>query len=470
MTPKIVDPMPHQWEAIEEIVSRSALLVHHGTGTGKTRSAIEAIDVIVGAGEIPILHVVPNSLIEQTVEESTTWRGTGWVDRHLAVLDGKLSITQRAEALSGLSRWFSYGSVYLLSTEALSYRQIREGIRQRDWGAAFIDEGSRFRNYSARTRTLQVIGQKSRSRYVFSGNIMPRNPADLWYIMNFLVPRLFGTNNIQTFKSEYCILGGFTGMQVMGVRPDKIGKLKALVDAHSIRAELSDIRSDMPTRSLTVRRVSLKTGTQAETYRQMRDTLRAEIERMSAEEFRTQASTYSVRLLRLQEIAAGFSRNVEGDVEFFWSNKTEEMLDMLQDTPDQPTIIWYWWTPEKLLIEAELAKEGLPFITFEKAGDGSRDRFMRGEANIYISQLAKGAYGLNLTRATRMIYHSLPWDLDAYLQSQERNMRLTTTADHLEIEHLVVKGTVDEYVRQKLLAKAGISRSLSKSDALAMLK
>jgi superfamily II DNA or RNA helicase len=132
MTP--VDPMPHQWEAIEEIVSRSALLVHHGTGCGKTRSAIEAIDVIIGAGEIPILHVVPNSLIEQTVEEYTTWLGTGWIDRHLAVLDGKLSITQRAEALSGLSKWFSYGSVYLLSTEALSYKQIREGIRRRDWG------------------------------------------------------------------------------------------------------------------------------------------------------------------------------------------------------------------------------------------------------------------------------------------------------------------------------------------------
>jgi SNF2 family DNA or RNA helicase len=366
MTP--VDPMPHQWEAIEEIVSRSALLVHHGTGTGKTRSAIEAIDVIVGAGEIPILHVVPNSLIEQTIEEYATWLGREWGRKHLAVLDGSLSISRREEILAGTS--VTSTSVYLLSTEALSYKQIREGIRRRDWGAAFIDEGSRFRNYSARTRTLQVLGRRARSRYVFSGNIMPRNPADLWYIMNFLVPGIFGTRNIWTFQSEYCVLGGFTGMQVMGVRPDKIDKLKALIDAHSIRAELSDIRSDMPTRSLTVRKVPLKTGTQAETYRQMRDTLRAEIERMSAEEFRTQASTYSVRLLRLQEISAGFSRNVEGDVEFFGSNKTDEMLDMLQDTPDQSTIVWYWWTPELKLIEAKLASAGLPYITFTKAGDG----------------------------------------------------------------------------------------------------
>jgi ATP-dependent helicase STH1/SNF2 len=465
----VADPLPHQRDAIEEIIAREALLVHHGTGTGKTRTAIEAIDILISVGESPVLHVVPNSLIEQTVEEYETWLGEQWCQRRLVVLDSKLSLNQRAEALGGLSRAYQ-GEVYLLSTEALSHKLIREGIRRREWGAAFIDEGSRYRNYSARTRTLQVLGQKAKTRYVFSGNIMPRNPADLWYIMNFLVPRIFGTSNIQTFKSEYCVLGGFTGMNVIGIRPDRIAKLRAIVDAHSVKAELSDVRADMPTRTLTTRHVALCEGTQSRTYCQMRDTLRAEIERMTAEEFRTQASTYSVRLLRLQEIAAGFARNVEGDVEYIGSNKTSEMVETLLDTPDTPTIIWYWWQPEKTLIEAALAKAGLSWITFEKAGDGSRDRFMRGDADIYISQLAKGAYGLNLTRAERMIYHSLPWDLDAYLQSQERNMRLTTTAEHLEIEHLVVRGTVDEYVRRKLLAKAGISRQLSRSDALAMLR
>ena len=49
-------------------------------------------------------------------------------------------------------------------------------------------------------------------------------------------------------------------------------------------------------------------------------------------------------------------------------------------------------------------------------------------------------------------------------------MRLTTTADHLEIIHLVVRRSADEYVRHRLLEKADISAQLSRSQALAILR
>jgi hypothetical protein len=199
-----------------------------------------------------------------------------------------------------------------------------------------------------------------------------------------------------------------------------------------------------------------------------REQLRVEIESVTDETFRSEASTYAVRLLRLQEICAGFSRNVEGEVARLASPKTEELLDLLEDSPDVPTVIWYWWRPELDIIRTGLARHGFGFATF---GDkGAVDRFMNGEVDILVSQLSKGGYGLNLTRATRMIYHSLPWDLDVYSQSQERNMRLTTTADHLEIVHLVVRRSVDEYVRGRLLEKADVSATLSRSQALTILR
>jgi hypothetical protein len=124
--------------------------------------------------------------------------------------------------------------------------------------------------------------------------------------------------------------------------------------------------------------------------------------------------------------------------------------------------------PNWTSIHAGLARHGFAYSVF---GDkGAVDRFMSGDVNIIVAQLGKGAYGLNLTRATRMIYHSLPWDLDIYSQSQERNMRLTTTADYLEIVHLIVAGSVDGYVRNRLLEKADISATLSRSQALAILR
>jgi hypothetical protein len=200
----------------------------------------------------------------------------------------------------------------------------------------------------------------------------------------------------------------------------------------------------------------------------MKRELRMEIERIKEVDFRSEASTYAVRLLRLQEVAAGFGRNTEGDIVRLPSPKTDELISMLNDDPDTPTVVWYWWNPEGDHIANQLLREGIPFMKF---GDkGAVSAFMDGSVNVFLSQIAKGGYGLNLTRATRMIYHSLPWDLDVYSQSQERNMRLTTTADYLEIHHLIVRDTVDEYVRQKLVDKAGISRQLTRSQALEMLK
>lgn len=442
-------------------MDRPGLLVEYGTGTGKTRILVESVAVLLLTGEAPILVCVPNSLIEQTVEEFQKWNGQAWVDKNLAVLDGGYTIPQRSRFLEAGTK-----PVYLLSHEALSYKLIREGIASRRWGAAFLDEASRFRNWSERTRTLKTLGTRSGTRYAFTGNLMVKSPADLFYVMNFLIPGIWGTNNLQTFKTEYCILGGFTGTEPIAIRPDRMPKLKALMDANRIQCELKDLR-EMPERTLSVRKTNLAPR-QRKAYEEMRETLLAEIERENDSTFETQASTYAVRLLRLQEISSGFGRNVEGEVVHLPSPKMEEVLDLLEAEPDVPTVVWYWWRPERVRLEAELGKRNIPASLFGEPG--ARESFLEGRTNVFVSQLAKGGYGLNLTRATRMIYLDLPWDLDIYLQSQERNMRLTTTANFLEIIHMVNRGTVDEYVRDRLLDKAGISAQLSRSEALAILR
>jgi SNF2 family DNA or RNA helicase len=453
-------PQAHQDQAIERIVDEESLLVEYGTGTGKTRVIVEVCKILVSAGDVPILVVVPNSLLEQTLAQFVLWGGRPWTLKHVDLLDGSYSIYQRREKLKR-----GRASVMILSHEALSYALIREGIRSRDWGAALVDEASRFRNYSKRTITLKALGSRARTRYAFTGNLTVRNPADSWYVMNFLSPGIFGTTSRETFITTYCLLGGFTGSQPIGVRPDKLAQLNAILDSKRIQAELRDIRT-LPERTLLVRRVDLL-GEQKRAYHQMRQELKVEIERTTDDEFETRASTYAVRLLRLQEIAAGFTRNTDGEVEFLPSPKTSEMLEALRDNPTLPTVIWYWWRPELEVITGALTRAGLPFTVFGERN--AVEMFMAGGVDIFVSQLSRGGYGLNLTRAERMIYHSLPWDLDVYTQSQERNMRLDTTADKLTIEHYVIRDSVDEYVRSRLLDKAGMSRQLSRSQALEML-
>lgn len=453
--------LKHQRRALRVIASKEYELIEYGTGTGKTRIIVDACRLLVEVGDLPAIVCVPNSLIDQTYDQFIEWAGTRWTERHVMRLGtGKSIENRRVELKRGRS------SIYLLSHEALSYKEIREAIYYRYWAAAFVDEGSRFRNYSKRTVTLKALGAKSRSRYVFTGRLMVRTPADVFYVMNFLKPGLFNTYNREVFVREYCTVGGYMGNQATGIRPEKLGQLKAIMDAHTIRCELRDIR-EMPTRELSIRRVDMLPA-QRKAYHEMRDTLALEIERLGEPEFNSKAKTYATRLQRLQEIAAGFARNIEGDIITLPSPKTLETMAVLEDSPDTPTIVWYWWIPERDRIAIELKRRKLNFSIF--GFPNAQTDFQTGKTNIFLAQLARGGYGLNLPRAIQMIYHSLPWDLDTYLQSQERNVRLNTTAKYLSIIHMVARDTADEYVRSKLLDKAGISMLMSKSQALELLR
>jgi SNF2 family DNA or RNA helicase len=453
--------MEHQDRAINEAIDRESLLVEYGTGTGKTRVYVELIEALVVSGEVPILVAVPNALIEQTVEEFETWLGEPWCVKHLLVLNGSYSIEDRRHHLK-----FGKQAVFLIGHEAMSYPMIREAIGFRRWAATIIDEASRFRNYSNRTKALSLLGSRSATRYAFTGNLAPRAPTDVWYVMNFLKQGLFGTRNLQTFRSTYCLLGGFENRQAIGIRPDKIAPFRALMDSMRISCQLSDIR-DLPERVLHVYRVTMPSKAR-DAYRELQATLRLEIERVDDVTFQSLVKTYATRLQRLQEICAGFARNIEGDLVGLPSAKTSALIEALQDEPDTPTIVWTWWRPEMDLVRSNLQKHKIPFVQFGEPG--AVDRFMQGEVNVLVSQLARGGYGLNLTRATRMIYMSLPWSLDLYLQSQERNVRLTTEADHLEVVHMITRDSVDEYVRRKLLERADVSSQLTRSMALELLR
>lgn len=452
----------HQDRAIDEIMAEQSLLVEYGTGTGKSRIYVEAIEALILAGEAPGLVLVPNSLIEQTVDEFIKWLGRDWVDRYMSVLSSPMTIETRRQELR-----FGKRAVYLLSHEALSYPIIREGLSGRRWAWAFLDEASRFRNYSNRTRTLIQLGKRTASRYALTGNLAPRVSSDVWYVMNWLRPGLFGTTNRQVFQSSYCLMGGWENREPVAIRPDKLDEFKAIMDNARISCELRDVR-DLPERVLHVHHVNMPDKTR-KAYVTLQETLRLEIERVDDETFKSHVKTYATRLQRLQEITSGFARNLDGDVEPLPCAKTTAMLELLEDEPDTPTIIWGWWVPEMEQIAKVLRKKRIPFAWF---GEDTRavEEFMSGRVNVFLCQLARGGYGLNLTRATRMIYHSLCWSLDVYLQSQERNMRLTTTADHLEIVHLTTRRSVDEYVRNRLLERADISAQLTRSQALELLR
>ncbi len=106
-----VDGEPHNFLA-------NGIVVHN---TGKTRIFVEAIEALVAAGEIPVLVMVPNSLIEQTVEEFEKWTSQSWVAHHVMALDGALTLENRAQLRLPLQELLKTDRY---STDGRAYSQI----------------------------------------------------------------------------------------------------------------------------------------------------------------------------------------------------------------------------------------------------------------------------------------------------------------------------------------------------------
>lgn len=463
--------LQHQTDAIRAILQRSGLLLSYGTGMGKSRIMLEAAQMLVTreGQRRPILFLVPNSIIEETLDQLAQWLGGWGIAMTLCML--RKPRIYKVKALQFVRKQYKQRSsgrpcFVILSHEDLSYKPIVDAIKNISWSAIFLDEASRFRNNSRRSRALASLQPVADHRVAASGSFVTNSPMDIWYALKFAVPEALqgfnGRGGRDLFMRHYCIMGGFGGTKPIGLRPERREELEARLNPHRLQRTLSDVR-DMPDRMLLVRRVALS-AEQAVAYAQMEDTLRYEITNANDEDFAASVSTYVARMQKLQEIGAGFIRDPETKEvhTFAHSAKHDELLELLRDPT--PTIVYTWWVPEFADTCLCLSRADIQYATHEY-----RRPFLDGEVPVLVSPLGKGAYGLNLDRARRMIYMTLPWDLDIYSQSQERNWRLTTQ-DSKVIVHLLARDTIDEYVRRRLLAKTEMALSMTRSQALEMLR
>lgn len=446
----------HQVRAIEHVKEHGSVFLRYGRGVGKTRIFLEIAAHFLDQDAVePVLLVVPNALIGQLLEELVHWIPELY--NRTVVLRGPLA--DRALQIRNVSP----DHLVVTSTESLSSGQVSTALARRAWSAILVDELSRFRSWSRRTRALQALGKRTRVRVGGSGNILVRSPMDLWYPLNWITPNLFNIRQKNSFLYEYCVVGGFTGREPIGLRPDRVQQLKDYIDSVSLECRLEDIQQ-MPERHIEIRRVPLHAEA-APVYARLHDELRLDIERASDADFALQIRSYTTRAQKLLEISAGFIKDIGvDDYVPLPSSKTAELIEMLEDDTE-PTIVYVYWRREYEMVAEALKSKRIRFATQE-----TREKFLTGKANVILLSLSKGAWGLNLQRASRIIYHSLPWDLDMFEQSLDRNWRMTTTIkDNKEVVYLVTRSTVDERVLEVLRNKGRLTGSLNRSSLLTLL-
>ena len=183
------------------------------------------------------------------------------------------------------------------------------------------------------------------------------------------------------------------------------------------------------------------------------------------------ASSVITQIIRLHQISCGFVSTDESVVTDIKNNRTEELLQILEETEGK-VIIWANYRHDIKRIYSLIAKEhGEESVGtyYGDTSDADREdlitKFQDKDSPLrfFVGNTQTGGYGITLTAASTVVYFSNNYDLEKRLQSEDRAHRIGQTNKVTYID-IVCKDTVDEKIVKALRSKMNIANEIMGED------
>jgi SNF2 family DNA or RNA helicase len=473
---------PWQTEALYRIASKPqgsdvfALLMD--MGTGKSATVLAEWGRRVETGELNSLLVVApagsysNWFMDRSEDELSeatkhldpalradmrvmNWRsggGVGWQDnfsKFMAERDRPRMLVVNTEAFSTVAMARAMCEKFLDSSRALMC----------------LDESTRIRNDSKRTKHIINIGRAAAARRIATGLVAPRSPLDVFYQFNFLDPRVLG-DNWYAFRAQYAILKkmrfnlkGPMATVVVGYR--NVEQIKRRIAPWSFR-KLKEECLELEPKVFTTRDVAL-TLDQARIYKDLKRYATAKLD----DEAYVSAGLAITQILRLHQLLCGYVVSEAGDIHPVSENRTAALIEILEEH-DGKAIIWvaYDYTVRRLreTLAAEFEDENIVAAYWggnKSTRDAEETRFKTDpRCRFMISTEGSGGIGNNWTVANLVVYFSNTYDLELRAQSEDRAHRMGQVNKVTYVD-LVARGTVDEKILYALRKKINLATAIT---------
>ena len=434
-------PWNHQIEAWKLIEKNPAFYLAHDMGTGKSKTAIDAITAFQPKR---VLIICPKKVINVWPDQFSIHSAYD-IDVYPFNND-KESVEQKAGRMDSLIRK-SNGrpQAFVLNYESCirqpmgmvtdKYYKIKDpGILLKySWDFLIVDEAHRIKSPGGKT-SWQIfrICRQSKKKLFMSGTPMPHDPLDIYAQYRALNPRIFGTKYVK-FKARYAVMGGYLGKQIFEYQNLEDLNRRFYSIAHEVKAD--DVL-DLPPKIDREIFFDLKPSTMR-IYKSLEKDLIAEVD--SGE---ITADNVLVKLLRLAQITTGVLKLDDGTEKFIDTSKIERIIDFLEDIPPSaPIAIYYKFTPEGRRLKQELEKTGRTVSMVYGQKDQLKD-WQEGKTNTIILQIDAGSEGIDLTRSQYCIYSSTGVKLGVYQQSRKRIHRPGQN-QKVFYYHVLARNTVD---------------------------
>lgn len=472
-----VRPYPQQAEDSASLLEKEAYALFSEMGTGKTKTVIDAACVLAAEGRIKGVLVVCPAAVKSVwaSQDFGEIKKHSWMPGQVWEYHSKTrQVWQEKEGGPPWLSWVVTNYEYIRSEE---HRERLESILKAVSPFMMVLDESAFikSRTAAQTKACIKLGARAERRVILNGTPIANSPLDLWSQMRFLGPDILPFKNFFHFRSEFAVMGGFQGRQV--VQWKNLDRLQELVAPYAVRREKSSLGLP-PKLDLPPLEVPLSEETW-DLYRQMRDDAVAWLGQNPS-----LAAQAGVRIMRLAQITAGFLGGIvgveggdgpPGRVEAVREIGCEKLDafrewvgELLEDDPHRKIVAWCRFRPELERCAADL-RDLLP--TYRFYGQGKKERReaeaafsgggVKGPA-LLCAQPQAGGLGQNWTSADAEAYLSNDYSLWYRKQSEDRLHRGGQTKTVLVQDFLAVgpKGqrTVDHTMVKAVKGKEDISK------------
>jgi len=445
----------HQIRGIERGRDRN-MLYAWSCGLGKTAATLHHIDRLRREGVGPGLVVAPRSILR------AAWLADAkkfFPHLRSKILWGK-STTERIRNIR------SNYDLGIINYESLRIKAVFDAIAERRFQVVVLDESSRIKSYRSQTTKagLALAGFRLRGspyrcptpavrRYALSATPAPNTPEEWWPQIAFVCgpEQMPFSTNFYCFRAAFFhrVPLGLTGQALWrfreSMRPEFEAKLKPWVDVVRKRDAL-----DLPEQIHQVRDVTLSEAEQR-TY----DDFRRDLV-LRFKDVEILGDSVLKEIMKLRQLTSGFCYTDTGAVRI-GDSKLRELLSLLEEIgKDESVIVWSVFSEEKEQILAALGKRAVALYGKTKDREAVIDDFTTGRAKVLVCNPRAAGHGLTLTRASYVVYYSLSYSLELYLQSMDRNHRIGQNRTCFYY-YLTVPGSIDEVLLNTLRKKQRVA-------------
>ena len=435
---------PYQHEAFLAIKDKPYAAIFHEQGLGKTKIAIDLLLYWLDKRDIDtVMTVTKKTLVANWVGEFGTH-----TNLRPKVLDTKKK-----------SNYFVLNSaarVIVTNFETISTEQDRLQLFLKTRNVAIIiDESTKIKNPESKlTQDFFAISALFKIKVIMTGTPVANRPYDIWAQIYFLDEgRSLGTNFAE-FKAMCDLSNDLQEDESKRmIFEDSVAGIYNKIKDFSVRETKNSGIITLPSKIYH----DVTVGFEQKQF-EMYETLRKEMELTltRGDETILDESTETIkRLLRLVQIT---SNPKLIDESYVGESAKEKLLDQLIEriiSQDEMVIVWSIYTGNIDMFCKKYAKYGAVKITGKMAVEErnkSVAAFKSGKAKLLFATPQSAKEGLTLTIANNAIFYDRGFNLDDYLQAQDRIHRISQKRD-CHIYNLMVEDSIDIWIDYLLKAK-----------------